>query len=356
MRSLADFCQRGLLVAALAILLTWTAPAPAQQIDPDAFRNNPKVVKLFRPVVAPVAASTVRVVCDGKDAALGAVVGADGWIVTKASELKGKVVCRFKDSKELPAKIVGIHEAFDLALLKVETAGLCPVEWRHSKEAKVGRWVASAALAEDPVAIGVICVATRPLKAGDQAPKNLRINGGWMGVSLEDIAEGAKIAQVSGQSPAEKAGLKAKDVVTHVNDKKVAGAEELINLVQRYNPGEEVALSVKRGKEMKTIKVKLGKRPDGMGYNPQELMGSVLSDRRGGFPSILQHDAVVKPSDCGGPLVDLDGKVVGINIARAGRTETFAVPSEAILELLPELMSGRLAPAEEAQVARIRRR
>jgi serine protease Do len=45
--------------------------------------------------------------------------------------------------------------------------------------------------------------------------------------------------------------------------------------------------------------------------------------------------------------VDLDGKVVGINIARAGRTETYAVPAEAVRQLLPELMSGKLAPREE---------
>ena len=32
------------------------------------------------------------------------------------------------------------------------------------------------------------------------------------------------------------------------------------------------------------------------------------------------------PADCGGPLVNLDGKVVGMNIARAGRTESYAIP------------------------------
>jgi serine protease Do len=357
MRSFAGFCKRSSLVAVLAVLLTWTGSARAQQIEPDLYRNNPKVVKLFRPVIAPVTASTVRVQCDGKDAALGAVVHADGWIITKASALKGKVVCRFKDSKEFPAKIVGVQEPFDLALLKIETTGLSPVEWRHSKEAKVGRWVATTAISEDPVAIGVICVATRPLVVGDQPPKTFRINSGWLGVGLEDAEGAARITMVSPNSPAQSAGLKAKDVVTHVDAKKVVGSESLINRMQKYNPGDEVTMLVKRGEEMIYIKAKLGKRPPGLGYNPQEMMGSMLSDRRGGFPSILQHDAVVKPADCGGPLVDLDGKVVGINIARAGRTETFAVPSEAVLELLPELMSGRLPPPleDDGQVAKSRR-
>src|SRR5439155_21464335 len=81
--------------------------------------------------------------------------------------------------------------------------------------------------------------------------------------------------------------------------------------------------------------------------NPQERMGSDLSNRRGGFPFILQHDTVLKPKDCGGPLVDLDGKVVGINIARAGRTESYAIPSEKVQALLEDLNSGKLAPPKE---------
>src|SRR5262249_54405804 len=57
----------------------------------------------------------------------------------------------------------------------------------------------------------------------------------------------------------------------------------------------------------------------------------------------------------GGPLVDLDGKAVGINIARAGRVESFAVPSDTVLALLPDLKSGKLAPKgiEEAKIARL---
>jgi serine protease Do len=80
-------------------------------------------------------------------------------------------------------------------------------------------------------------------------------------------------------------------------------------------------------------------------------MGGALSDRRNGFPIILQHDAALRPSDCGGPLVDLDGKVVGINIARAGRTETYAAPTQAVLPLLYDLMSGKLAPKRSTELA-----
>jgi serine protease Do len=81
--------------------------------------------------------------------------------------------------------------------------------------------------------------------------------------------------------------------------------------------------------------------------NPQDRMGSTLSNRRGGFPFILQHDSILKHTDCGGPLVDLDGQVVGINIARAGRVETYAIPADEVRLLLPNLMAGKPAPTED---------
>src|SRR5207253_1169195 len=96
-------------------------------------------------------------------------------------------------------------------------------------------------------------------------------------------------------------------------------------------------IRVKRGDQEMELKAKLDRQPSGGRGGRggrgdfQNRMGSILSDRRNGFPTILHHDAVLRPSDCGGPLVGLDGKVVGINIARAGRTESYAAPAEAVI-------------------------
>jgi serine protease Do len=348
MRPIALFRTTALRVAALAAVLICAGAAHAQG---ELSKNNSRIVKLFRPVVARTSESTVRVICDGKDAALGAVIGPDGWIVTKGSVLKGTIMCKLRDGKEYSAKMVGIDPATDLAVLKIETTGLKSVEWQDSTEARVGRFVASAAPSDDPVAIGIVSVGTRPLKVGDQFPKNLALDSGWLGVGLDDATLGARVTQVAPKSPAEKGGLKVNDVITRINDKRVLGAESMINLIQKYKPNEEVALKLKRGDDVKEIKVKLDKRPANFAGNPQERMGSALSNRRGGFPVILQHDTIIKPADCGGPLVDLDGKVVGINIARAGRSESYAIPSEAVQKLLLPLMSGALAPpTEESEV------
>src|SRR6267154_1341822 len=117
MKPIAILRKPAMLAAALAAVLIWTGSTHAQG---DLTKNGPKMVKLFRPVVAKTSESTVRVICDGKDTALGAVIGPDGWIITKASELKGEIVCRLKDGKDYSAKIVGVHVDYDLALLKIE--------------------------------------------------------------------------------------------------------------------------------------------------------------------------------------------------------------------------------------------
>src|SRR5262249_38248088 len=124
--------------------------------------------------------------------------------------------------------------------------------------------------------------------------------------------------------------------------------EELVQTLGRHKPGDTVVLLLRRGEEEMEVKAKLGKRPDG-GVSRgdfQNLLGSKLSEVRSGYPTVLQHDGVVPPEHCGSPLVDLAGRVLAINIARAGRTEPWAVPSEAIRSVLPDLIKGRLAPKQ----------
>jgi hypothetical protein len=120
-----------------------------------------------------------------------------------------------------------------------------------------------------------------------------------------------------------------------------------MNTIGRLKPGDKVLLKIKRDNEDLEIEAKLGKRNPKDFLNPQELMGTKLSNRRGGFPAIIQHDSGIRPEDCGGPLVDIEGKAVGINIARAGRTETYALPADDIQKLLPDLKSGKLAPKDD---------
>lgn len=325
--------------------------APPSYADKANFqKTNPQVLAAFRDVVAKPAQSTVRVLSDDKEVALGTIVAADGWILTKASELKGKIKCKLRDGRELAARVMGIHEPFDLAMLKIDASGLKTVSWIDSKIATVGDWVAATGTGDEPLAIGVISVATRSLTVkGALTPAN-PANSGYLGVGLESSDGKVKVGQVMSGTPAEKVGLKTGDVILTLAGKPIEDPESFVNGIQRHKPGDVVTIKVKRGEEELEVKATLAKRPLGRG-DFQNQMGGDLSNRRGGFPTILQHDSVLRPRDCGGPLVDVEGRVLGINIARAGRTETYAVPSEAIAPLLSDLKSGKLAPPPEASLA-----
>src|SRR5438309_11879364 len=148
--------SRHLLVFAayFTLVLAFPGHAEAQKKNKDQnspfTRTNPKFLEAFREVVAPAAKSTVRVLCDAKDTALGFVVEPDGWILTKANDLKGDVSCKIGD-KVYDARIVGVHKQHDLALLKIDAKGLTPVLLVDNKAIPVGNWVALAGPAEDPV-------------------------------------------------------------------------------------------------------------------------------------------------------------------------------------------------------------
>src|SRR5262245_39709283 len=85
-------------------------------------QSSPKFLAAFRDAVAGPAQSTVRVRCDGKDTALGVAVTEDGFILTKHSDLTGKITVRLRDGEELDATLVGAHTGHDLAMLKVEAS------------------------------------------------------------------------------------------------------------------------------------------------------------------------------------------------------------------------------------------
>jgi serine protease Do len=286
------------------------------------------------------------VLCNDKEAALGTVLSADGWILTKASELKGKILCKLKDGRALPAKIVGIEERHDLALLKIEAKDLRPIEWRESKSAEVGNWLASPGVGVEPVCIGVVSVATRRPGPGQMPMSSRAQKAGFLGVNLMDAEGAPKITEITDNGPASKAGLKVGDLVLKVGGFKVTNRGTMVEAIQRFAPGKTVVLEIRRGEEVKELKATLGKRPFDRS-DMQNSMGSTLSDRRDGFPTILQNDQVIKPTDCGGPLVDLDGKAVGINIARAGRVESYAIPTESVMAIINDLKSGKLAPKPE---------
>jgi putative serine protease PepD len=83
----------------------------------------------------------------------------------------------------------------------------------------------------------------------------------FLGVSLADADNGARIVQVTAGTAAAKAGLKAGDVVTKAGDTEVHSGDDLRRAVADEQPGDQLTLTVRSNGATKTVTVTLGTRP-----------------------------------------------------------------------------------------------
>ncbi len=95
----------------------------------------------------------------------------------------------------------------------------------------------------------------------------------WLGVMVTGVTaedaqayslpsvKGVLVQSVTKDSPAEKAGLKAEDVVVSVNGHEVQDAGDLQERIAELNPGQEATLDIYRGGKEQTVSVKLGEAP-----------------------------------------------------------------------------------------------
>ncbi len=98
--------------------------------------------------------------------------------------------------------------------------------------------------------------------------------GGWLGVEIAEVtaekAKDLKLSAVRGvivdgvepDSPAAKAGIKEKDVITQYDGQPVEGAVQFRRLIRETPPGRSITLEISRGGSLQNIAVELGDRTD----------------------------------------------------------------------------------------------
>ncbi|MGB2756968.1 MAG: trypsin-like peptidase domain-containing protein [Acidimicrobiia bacterium] len=96
-----------------------------------------------------------------------------------------------------------------------------------------------------------------------QLEKGTVSNPAYLGVRSSDTADdsGALIGAVEPNSPAEKAGLKAGDVVTEIEGNSVNGASDVVGLVRAHRPGDKIEFKVERDGKGITLHATLGDQP-----------------------------------------------------------------------------------------------
>jgi Do/DeqQ family serine protease len=74
----------------------------------------------------------------------GVIVSADGYVLTNShviNEGRGEVTVTLPDRREVPAEIIGVDEATDLAVLKINERNLPTLPWGDSSRLRVAEWV-----------------------------------------------------------------------------------------------------------------------------------------------------------------------------------------------------------------------
>ena len=304
------------------------APQPMEiRLKESFFKHHAATLKHYASLITDARKSTVRVLQDNRQVALGTALTESGFVATKFSELDETkpIKCTTWDGQTIPAKLTDTSDDWDLALLKLDSE-LTPISVSKSGVPPLGSFLASVDTGSKPFSIGTVSVLPRALLRG------------FLGILMEETNDesGVRVVQVIRHSAASDAGLKVGDIVTAVDKATVTHLNQLKLLIGDRRPGDTITLSVTRDENELEMEATLGERSSDSANSRtgNRAVGIPLSKRKTGFPRVLQHDLFVRPHQCGGPIVDLDGQVVGINIARYDRVTSYAIPADQIALLL----------------------
>lgn len=260
----------------------------------------------------------------------GTIMSKDGYILTKAEAIHNARDLSIRIGKTLynEVKILGTDPDTDLALLKISPKeDLTLPEWFSPPE--IGTIViANGATTRTTrrARLGIVSARTRPI------PDHLSF--AIIGVAF-DPNQNRIISDVYPEFAAALAGIEAGDELIAINDKPLSFPEDVVHLLQGHKKGDSVLLTVlRKGKELK-LRGNLVPPPT----DRNDVMSGRYNTRRSNFPESIQHDIPLSIYNSGGPLITLDGKTVGINIARANRAESFALTAKVVRETFQKLLA-----------------
>jgi serine protease Do len=261
----------------------------------------------------------------------GFIVSADGYILTNAHVVADadEVTVKTTDRREYPAKVVGVDEASDVAVIKIEAKNLPTVRLGDPSKLRPGEWVVAIGSPfgfENSVTAGIVSATSRAMPGGNYTPfiqTDVAVNpgnsggplfnlngevvginsqiysrtGGYMGVSFAipiDVASGVKdqliksghvtrsrigvsiqdvtaqlaesfgldrprgalVGMVEDDSPGQKGGVHAGDVILKVDGETVETSSQVPVMIAGKKPGSSVSLVVWRNGSSKDLTVR----------------------------------------------------------------------------------------------------
>lgn len=125
--------------------------------------------------------------------------------------------------------------------------------------------------------VGLAIPVDRATRAADQLIEKGRVDTPFLGVVGQTVTselakqeglpvdEGAYVVEVTPDSEAEKAGIKAGDVIVAVDKDRIRTMDELVLAVRRRAVGDKVTVALWRNGEKTTVEMKIGVKPSGAG-------------------------------------------------------------------------------------------
>ena len=316
--------------AALAAAMGFFAVFPAlhsQDVLPDDQRTNgADTLKVAVDLQKRAAAAGVQLGKQRDRTIAGVILSADGYLLTQSSDSKPLAPLRafLADGSECETREVKRSDPLNLVLLKIERTGLQPVLWGDSRTLQAGQWLTSLAKQGREIRLGVVSAKQRPI------PNSGAVLGVRFGVDDKDA--GVVVEEVGEDSPAQRAGLLADDLILTVNGVKVISNEDLKRLIAARRPGDQVTLRYSRqGREMESRVSLASTNQVQRNWQGEDFANHGTSLRTDSFPSVIQHDMPLSPADMGGAVYDLQGHAVALNIARVDRVTNYALPVEVFL-------------------------
>lgn len=289
--------------------------------SPDSIEDLKRIEQQTRMVAEKVTPAVVAVRV-GQAWGSGVVINEEGVVLTAGHVNMApgkKVKFFFPDGSTADGETLGMNPAIDSGMMKITSEGDFPfVELGESKDLKAGHWCVAIGHPggfdeERPyvVRLGRI-IANRPnviqsdctLVGGDSGgplfdmsgkvigihsrissstTSNFHVpvdtyhrtwarlaagevfggnnsDGGYLGIRGADHREGVEVMAVLNDTPADEAGLKPGDIITHFDGQPFVGWPQFADLIGERKAGDKIVLKVKRGNAELGVRVELAER------------------------------------------------------------------------------------------------
>lgn len=299
---------------------------------PSSTGPDPKCQNSLPATVAHLRSSVVEVHSQSRLVALGTVVG-DGLILTKASELGPSLTVVTANDYVAIAEIAATDPDLDLALLRLTyapelTRGVQAVSWNNSRPVSRGSLVWSVGSVTVAPQLGVACFAPRDIPA-IQGFIPCEFEQGDGGVRVVGMIEELRRFRLRPL----RMPLRVGDTLLSVEGVPVPTLQEYKALVfsgtriGTHPPVAGIPLSIRfrRGKDIQddVVGLEFSQTPTGQLVRP-------ASARYSSFQRVIATDLPARPEHCGTPVVNSEGVLVGMLIARAPFVESIVLPAEQV--------------------------